>query len=130
MNAKQLQVWKVLEEYSDLPDVLRTLLLKFVGSYEWSNIGHIPYDVTCECMLYMNIEVSGAMVLGNIKKLNLLNCKVGVIRTKGIKEDEFTLKCIIGGIPRTFTPGIMSIHIVPDRMWFITGRFCGMIINR
>ena len=135
MNAKQLQVWKVLEEYSDLPDVLHTLLLKFVVSYGWDNLNRIPYGVTCACVLNMNINVSMLViprvprVLGNIKKAMLLNCKVGVIRTKGINVDEFTLKFRFGGIQRTLTPGV-TYHIIPNSLWFLTGRYCGVTIRK
>ena len=129
MDTKQLQVWKILEEWSDLPAVLYTLLLKFVGSYGWGNFGRIPYGVTCTCVLNMDINVRRRMVLGNIKRLKLYNVKVDVMRTEGFNEDEFTFKCTIGGIPRTLTPGIMCVHNSLNRIWFITGLFRNMTIS-
>ena len=150
-DFEQLYIRKELEDFIEMPVVLYTLLLEFVGPYEWINLNQIPRGVTCTCMLNMHILVRGKMVLGNIRKLVLYNCKVDVIRTEWVYEevddeevddkevddeeyeeikDTFTFKFIIGGITRTLTPGIMYVHHSGiDSIVFMVDPVSGVIIS-
>ena len=50
MEKLKQEIRKELEIFIEIPDVLYTLLLEFVGLYEWSDLQNIPLGVTCTCI--------------------------------------------------------------------------------
>ena len=137
MDFEQLYIRKELEDFIEMPDVPYTLILEFVGPYEWSDLKHIPRGVICTCMLNLYIYVGGKMVLGNIKKLKLYNVKVDVMRTKWINEeddddvfkDDFAFKLIIGRILYTLTYGVALACDSVDHILFVTGSSSSVIFR-
>ena len=100
---------KVLETFIEIPDVLYTLILKFVGPYEWSDLKNIPLGVTCTCMLNVIIHMGGTLTMWCKGKLRRCD-KVYVMRWKSEYGNTFTFKLTIDGKSYELLYGVINTY--------------------
>ena len=123
MDLEQAPTRKILETFIEMPAVLYTLILKFVGPYEWSDLKHIPRDVMCTCMLDVNIIMHGTLTRWH--KMELHRCdKVYVMRWKGKYGSLFTFNLTIDGKSYGLFCGIMETS---DKIVFRTSLYAGVV---
>ena len=96
MDLEQRYIRNELETFIEIPDVLYTLILKFVGLYEWNDLQSIPRGVICTCILDVTINMHGTLTMWCKKKLNRCD-KVYVIRRKEWYGSKFTFNLTIDG---------------------------------
>ena len=124
---EQLHVRKELETFIEIPDVLYTLLLEFVGLYEWSDLKRIPLGVMCTCMLDVIIyDIHGMLITHCERRLRMCD-KVYVTRSTGKYGDKFTFKLTIDDKPHELFHGHWELIDNIDTILFKPG-WCSKIL--
>ena len=121
---EQLYIRKVLETFIEIPDVLYTLILKFVGPYEWKDLETIPLGVTCTCMLDVTIYMYGMLTMWCKKKLYRCD-KIYVTRWADTHGSEFTFKLTIDGKSYELLHGMAYVNA----MEFKTGKYSRVVFT-